>query len=244
MSIGDFMPYLYYKFPTKNINGKTYEVIQVDSHVLLQRRKELKMTQQQVADESGIQLRQYQRFENGERNLSSASGKIMLSVCETLKLDPYLFLGKGNEQPEIKYIVLPSIESNGMKCTIPSLAYYNIVSSIPRGMVCVDDELNSCLKQAYGSDSLKIDNSNKNDVKLYGYNRFPFWRVVSQCGYLLDNKYCSKERQRELLLNDGVKTTQEYRVENFKYHRFDVKNLQITILKTSDQILKEYKKYL
>lgn len=237
------MSYLYYKFPTKNINGKTYEVMQIDSHVLLRRRKELKMTQQQVADESGIQLRQYQRFENGERNLSSASGRIMLSVCETLKLDPYLFLGKGNEQPEIKYIVLPPIESNGIKYTIPSLAYYHIVSSIPRGMVCVGEELKSCLKQAYGSDSLEID-LNQNDVELYGYNKFPFWRVVSQRGYLLDSNNCSKERQRELLLNDGVRITQEYRVEDFKYRRFDTKNLQITILKTTDQILKEYKKYL
>ena len=50
------------------------------------------MTQQQVADAAHIQTRQYQRLENGERNISGASMRIGLSVCAVLKLDPYRFM--------------------------------------------------------------------------------------------------------------------------------------------------------
>ncbi len=50
------------------------------------------MTQQQVADAAHIQARQYQRLENGERNISGASMRIGLSVCAVLKLDPYRFM--------------------------------------------------------------------------------------------------------------------------------------------------------
>ena len=50
--------------------------------ILRGRRDKLKLTQQQVADNVGIQLRQYQRLESGDRNISGASAGIMLSVCE------------------------------------------------------------------------------------------------------------------------------------------------------------------
>ena len=55
-------------------------------------RKAAGMTQQQVADAAHIQVRQYQRLENGERNISGASMRIGLSVCAVLKLDPYRFM--------------------------------------------------------------------------------------------------------------------------------------------------------
>lgn len=60
-----------------------------DGQVLHHRREEMGLTQQQVADKAGIQLRQYQRFESNERGLSGASMRIGLSVCSVLKLDPY-----------------------------------------------------------------------------------------------------------------------------------------------------------
>ena len=60
-----------------------------DGQVLRHRREEMRLTQQQVADKAGIQLRQYQRFESNERGLSGASMRIGLSVCSVLKLDPY-----------------------------------------------------------------------------------------------------------------------------------------------------------
>ena len=41
--------------------------------ILRNNREKLGLTQQQVAYKAKIHLRQYQRFETGERNLSSAS---------------------------------------------------------------------------------------------------------------------------------------------------------------------------
>lgn len=55
--------------------------------ILRDYRDKLGLTQQQVADKAEIQLRQYQRFEAGERNLSSSSFHIACRVIEALGLD-------------------------------------------------------------------------------------------------------------------------------------------------------------
>ena len=55
--------------------------------ILRDYRDKLGLTQQQVADKAKIQLRQYQRFEAGERNLSSSSFSIACRVIEALGLD-------------------------------------------------------------------------------------------------------------------------------------------------------------
>ena len=68
--------------------------LELDKHILLHRRKQLGMTQQEVADAAKIQLRQYQRFERGERTMASASMRIGLSICAVLELDPYRFVPK------------------------------------------------------------------------------------------------------------------------------------------------------
>ena len=55
------------------------------------RREQLKFTQQQVADSAGITLRQYQKFESGERSIRGASLRIGLGICDALELDPHRF---------------------------------------------------------------------------------------------------------------------------------------------------------
>ncbi len=64
--------------------------------ILKERRKELGLTQTKVAKECGIELQQYQKFENGNRKLETCTLRIGLKVCAVLKLDPYelLFCGK------------------------------------------------------------------------------------------------------------------------------------------------------
>lgn len=65
-----------------------YSLMRVEEKsVLKDYREELGLTQQQVADKARIQLRQYQRFESGERNLSSSSFRIACRVIEALGLD-------------------------------------------------------------------------------------------------------------------------------------------------------------
>ena len=83
-----------FKTPTEQFAGTTWFSLLPDKGILQLRRKELGLTQQQVADKAKIQLRQYQRFENGEREMSAASMRIGLSICAVLELDPYRFFPK------------------------------------------------------------------------------------------------------------------------------------------------------
>lgn len=80
---------------TMTINGETdvWDKIMTDRAYLYYRRKELGLTQQQVADRAGIKLAQYQRFERGERSMASASFRIGMAICDVLKLDPHRFTG-------------------------------------------------------------------------------------------------------------------------------------------------------
>lgn len=90
--------YIPYKPVESKVIGNGWEVVDVYTRSILQKRRaELNMTQQQVADKARIQLRQYQRLESEERSITSASARIMLSVCAALKLDPYLFLPEFDE---------------------------------------------------------------------------------------------------------------------------------------------------
>lgn len=52
-------------------------------------RLRLGYSQQDVARELGVHIRQYQRFEYGERSLATCSMKIGLRLCAILQIDPY-----------------------------------------------------------------------------------------------------------------------------------------------------------
>lgn len=238
--------HLYYEAPVTEMFGETWEVGQLyEYQILAQRRKELKLKQHEVAEMAGVQLRQYQRLESGERNITASSGKVMLAVCEVLKLDPYLFMGTGNEPPEVKHIILPPIATQGMSYVIPSLSYYLLVSAIPRGMVCSSDELMACLRKAYGMEGLEIQ-TDHNSAAIYMNDCFPFWRVVSEDGNLVNHFFCSKEKQHAYLEKEGVSIVQvgdqdRYHVKDYHFRRFDTATrLKITVLKTDEQLLEQF----
>lgn len=83
-----------FTFPDEHLeeDGRQWIIFHPDHAPLRYRREEFGMTQQQVADACGITLRQYQKFESGDRNMSAASLRIGLSICHVLKLDPYRFV--------------------------------------------------------------------------------------------------------------------------------------------------------
>lgn len=60
-----------------------------EAKILKERREELGYSQQQLAVEVGIGIREYQRFEYGERLVSKTSLKQGLKICAALELDPY-----------------------------------------------------------------------------------------------------------------------------------------------------------
>lgn len=115
-----------------------------------------------------------------------------------------------------------------------------------RGMVCTSDDIVAYLRKAYGNDSLEIK-TDGNSVKMYANKAFPYWCVVSQRGYLINSFYCSKERQMELLKNEGVTVicvgeNESYRVDEFEYRRFPIVKFKITVMKTMHQMLDEFQK--
>ena len=75
----------------EEVNGQKFIFLVPDCNYLRKQREGLKMSQQEVADAAKITLRQYQRFESGERSMRSASLRIGLSICDALKLDPHRF---------------------------------------------------------------------------------------------------------------------------------------------------------
>ena len=60
-----------------------------EAMILKKRRKELGLTQTEVADAIGIQLQQYQMFEYGTRKVSTSSMILGLRLCAALDLKPY-----------------------------------------------------------------------------------------------------------------------------------------------------------
>lgn len=65
-----------------------FQLMRVEEKMILKDyREKLGLTQQEVSNRAKIQLRQYQRFESGERNLSSSSFNIACRVIESLGMN-------------------------------------------------------------------------------------------------------------------------------------------------------------
>ena len=62
-------------------------------NIIKKHREHLGMTQQQVANEVGITVRQYQRYESGERSIYSASFQIGVKLFKVLRLEIKEFFG-------------------------------------------------------------------------------------------------------------------------------------------------------
>lgn len=63
------------------------QIVQDEKKILLDARKKIGLTQQQVADKASITIRHYQLFESGERKLSSASFNTASKVLSALEID-------------------------------------------------------------------------------------------------------------------------------------------------------------
>ena len=55
--------------------------------ILIGQREKLGLSQEEVAEKAGITLKQYQKFEGHDRNLSSSSFRIVHAVLSALNLD-------------------------------------------------------------------------------------------------------------------------------------------------------------
>ena len=69
-----------------------------ESEMLRKARMKLGYSQQQVATMAGMQIRQYQRFEYGEREVYRVNLRTGLLMCAVLELDPVTLIF--GEKPE------------------------------------------------------------------------------------------------------------------------------------------------
>ena len=63
------------------------QLLLTEQAILKRARAKLGLSQQQVADKAGIHMQQYQKFETGTRDLSTARFYIACRVLEALELD-------------------------------------------------------------------------------------------------------------------------------------------------------------
>ena len=70
-----------------------------EGDIIRDRRLKLGLTQEQVASALSLNLRAYQRYENGDFKLSNSRMKTGLRICAVLKLDPYEVV-PGAEEPD------------------------------------------------------------------------------------------------------------------------------------------------
>lgn len=63
-------------------------MLMVPEHSMLRgQRGKLGLSQEEVANKAGIKLEQYQKFESGERDISSSTFRIVNAVLTALELD-------------------------------------------------------------------------------------------------------------------------------------------------------------
>ena len=74
-----------------------------DKYVLKKHRQKLGLTLQQVADKAEIQIKQYQRFEAGDRDLSDAGFITAYKVFKALEMDLEKYASGEYEIKELIY---------------------------------------------------------------------------------------------------------------------------------------------
>lgn len=69
----------------KNYNG--FLRLVPENWMLIKQREKLGLSQEETAKKAGITLKQYQKFESGDRNISSSTFRIVNAVLTALELD-------------------------------------------------------------------------------------------------------------------------------------------------------------
>ena len=239
------MEFIPYKPRTEKILGRDWEFMQQSHHMIRQRREELKLTQQEVAEKAGILLRQYTRFETGERDICSSSARIVLSISAVLKLDPYvlfpeieMYQKKDEKNGETERHMNPYYIPAKKATIIPVSTYIAIICKIPKGKLTRWEDITAYLEKIYGVEYVKPAESYW-EKKTDDGSEIPYWRIVGPRGHLYnDSRVGSKYIQLERLKNEGIiaelcnERAQTYRVKKYKELLFDFSVLDADEIKT------------
>lgn len=229
------MEFVPFKERTEIINGQEYIGVQLEHHILRQRRLELGLTQAQVAEKAGILLRQYARVENGECSFRSAGARILLSICAVLRLDPYMFFPEIKQEPldlpainQRKNVTVEVIPQSAKSSQfIPLAEYMDLMRKVPRGKVVTAKTVETYFKRKYHVEVVVIETQGRLREELN--MSFPFWRELSTTGQLYaTTRLHSRDQQQQLLEEDGLTVIPcggnmaSLKVENYKSLLFDL----------------------
>ena len=78
---------VYFRGASEGQMSQINELSKKRGSVLREKRLDLRLTQKQVAERSGIPYQSYQKFESGERNIMTCSFQIACRVVEALQMD-------------------------------------------------------------------------------------------------------------------------------------------------------------
>ena len=119
---------------------------------------------------------------------------------------------------------------------IPASEYAELVSQIPAGYVTTSKEIEMFLAHRHGAERVEYDgplpkfvNPNTGDVSLLpaeGSNPIPFYRVLSERGYVQETRSYSREMAMTLLQAEGhevVPCGKGYRVAGYKARLYDLR---------------------
>ena len=138
-----------------------------NADILRGQREVLGLTQQQVADGAGILLRQYQRFEFGERDITRTNASTFLAVCAVLHLQPFRFLPNAEKYRNYIYSISRRDQNDMIESEIITIAKKAFES------------FNSAMGTKYSLDNIKIELFNMTNVaqtytSFVTANGFPF----------------------------------------------------------------------
>lgn len=144
-----------------------------------------------------------------------------------------------------KHLILPPYSDRCEERYNVYFAMCQLICEIPYGMVAVEKELYSLLESVYGiSQSELITPLSDRDAKLG--KKYPFWRLLSDRGHLIDLKVL----QSEMLAMEGHTVLQpkpnedRFIVENYKEKLYNFDNLDIYIMDFKSDRIQDAMEYV
>ena len=123
-------------------------------------------------------------------------------------------------QAERKVIFIPAKPAK----YLPYAEYLDLLKQVPAGKITRSIDIENYLKTKYHAERIEWTGL----VTEYPqWLELPFWREVSDRGFLQEQMFCSKERQEEKLINEGLKIVpcgahgRSLKVEDYQRYLFD-----------------------
>ena len=125
-----------------------------------------------------------------------------------------------HKQPERKVIFIPAKPAK----YLPYAEYLDLLKRVPAGKITRRIDIENYLMAKCHAERIEWTGL----VTEYPqWMELPFWREVSDRGFLQEHMFCSKERQEEKLTSEGLKIVpcgaygKSHKVENYQQYLFD-----------------------